>query len=146
TSHLRQPRGLVALPGGELATSAFDHPLLVLFRPYGDAVRTLAFCCHPESLAPIPGGGLVSVSSERQVVQAWNSSGEVVWRFETLYPPFDAEMAEDGTVWVSVFEAPDRECLNARRSAERAKWPLASYWRWLLTGIGVAALACFGLR
>jgi hypothetical protein len=146
TSHLRQPHGLAVLPGGELATSAFDHPLLVLFRPYGGAVRTLDFCCHAESLAPTPGGGLVSVSSERQVVQGWSASGEVIWRFETLYPPFDAEMAEDGTVWVSLFEAPDHECLNAGLAAERAKRPLASYWRWLLAGIGAAALACFGLR
>ena len=146
TAHLDRPRGLALLPGGEVVTSAWNRPLLVRFRPYGDEVHTIEAARRTESVSVAPGGGLVSVSSEAQVVEAWDAAGGLAWRFATLYPPHDAEVAADGSVWVSLFEAPDAACPNAARAAARSTRPLAGYLRWLFLGTGSAALLLLAVR
>ena len=144
--NLLQPRGLALLASGELLTSAFDNPYLVLFRPYAKEVHTIVFFPHAESVAVTKVGGVISTLPEPQIVQAWDSAGQIAWRFETLYPPHDAEMSETGTVFVSLFEAPDRECLGAAAAAERSTRPLAPYWRWLIAGLAGGALLAIALR
>ncbi len=139
TRLLVHPRGLGLLPTGELVTSGFESGQVVFFQPYTDRVRSFAF---PNAGAPTvrPGGGVIEVSGERQLVQAWTASGASAWQFTTLYPPNRALELADGTVLVSVSRVPDRQCLSAALAEKRAKRPLAPYWRWLGIGVGSALL------
>jgi hypothetical protein len=146
TEQLRQPRGLARLPSGELVTSGFDTGTLVLFQPYTSVARTLPFCCHPEAPSATPAGGVLATSAEQQTVQAWNADGTEAWGFKTRYPPYDAQMLADGTVLVSEFLVPDRQCLNAAHATARRSRPLAPYWVWLALGLGSAALATLVLQ
>jgi len=146
TEQLKQPRGLAQLPSGELVTSGFDTGSLVLFQPYGSAVRSLPFCCHPEAPSATPDGGVLATSAEQQTVQAWTAEGTAAWGFKTRYPPYDAQMLADGTVLVSEFLVPDRRCLNAAHATARRSRPLAPYWVWLAMGLGAAALATLVLQ
>ncbi len=140
TRHLAQPRSLLWLPSGELATSGFDTPKVVIFRPFSDEVRLLEFCCHGEGLSVTADGDLLTAAPERQVVRRWERAERILWQFISDYPPYHAEMLSDGTVLVSEYRQPDHACMNARAAAERAGRPLAPYWLWLAAGLGPSLL------
>jgi len=140
TKMLAQPRGLALLPSGELVTSGFDSGQIVFFQPYTDAVQSFGFCCHAESPSVAPDGTVINVTGEQQIVQASDAQGVSLWHFRTFYPPTRTQMLADGSVLVSVFRVPDRQCMNAALAAQRARRPIAPYWRWLGIGIGAALL------
>ncbi len=133
------PRGLGLLATGELVTSGFERGQVVFFRPYSDRARSFGVA-GADTPTVTPDGGVVTVAGEQQLVTTWNSSGMPVRWFHTLYPPDRAQVLADGTVLVSVFLAPDRQCLSAALAAQRAKRALAPYWRWLGAGVGSAFL------
>ena len=140
TERLAQPRGLALLPTGELVTSGFDTQQLVIVHPFTSELRSIGFCCHPGKPSVTADGGFAAASAEQQVVRAWDENGVSAWDFKTPYPPYDVETLPDGTLLVSAYRSPDRQCLNAARAAERAKHPLAPYWLWLSVGTGLALL------
>jgi Dolichyl-phosphate-mannose-protein mannosyltransferase len=146
TKDLAQPRGLAMLPSGEMITSGFDRPKLVIFTPYSEKVREIFVCCHVEGPTASASGEIIAASPEQQRVQAWGPGGEARWSFETSYPPYGGVQLPDGTVLVSLYRVPDRVCMNAVRAAALAKRPLAPYWRWFLGGIGGALLLIFVLQ
>jgi hypothetical protein len=136
------PRGLGLLPAGELVTSGFQFGQVVVFKPYADRARSFGVA-GAGAPTVTPDGGIITVAREQQLVTAWNMSGKPIWWFHTLYPPDRAQLLADGTILVSVFRAPDRQCLSAAVAARRAKRALAPYWRWLGTGVGSALLLAF---
>lgn len=139
------PRGLGFLPTGQLVTSGFESGHVVLFRPYTD--RALSFGVAGGSTPTVtPDGGVLTVAREQQLVTAWSALGKPIWWFHTLYPPDRAQALSDGTVLVSVFRTPDRQCLSAAVAAQRGKRPLAPYWRWLGIGVGVALLLALAVQ
>lgn len=140
TEQLAQPRGLALLPSGELVTSGFDTARIVFFLPYTPKLRTLPFCCHGDKPTNGRDGTLVIASNELQIVRSWDEEGRQGWEFSTFYPPLQGLALADGSVLVSEYRIPDRQCLNAAAAARNASAPLASYWRSLLAGFGVATL------
>jgi hypothetical protein len=140
TRDLAQPRGLAVLPTGELVTSGFDVPRLVIFRPYTEDVRWADISGHVEDVTVTQNGDLLSFSPELQLVRCWKGTATIRWEFSPLYPPLHGAMLPNGDVLVAIFHQPDHACLNAVAAAQRAKRQVAGYWLWLAAGLGSATL------
>ncbi len=139
-----RPRGLGLSATGELVASGIESQV-VFFRPYTERARTFGVG-GADAPTVTPDGGVITVTREQQLVIAWSASGKPTWWFHTLYPPDRGQLLADDTVLVSVFRAPDRQCLSSAVAAQRAKRPLAPYWRWLGTGLGSAVLLALLIR